>query len=101
MEILSLPTAPFGEQAVIEWVEAFVAKRPALSLRRDRWGNLLIRYPGKRGTRRLVFAAHMDHPGFTALGTNAKGVLVCRWCGGVPQRVFRGGRARFFSGGKP
>jgi endoglucanase len=97
-ELLSLPTAPFSEYAVTNWVEAFAAKRPALSLRKDKWGNVLIRYPGKRASRRkLVFSAHMDHPGFTALGMNAKGMLECCWVGGVPNRLFAGMRVRFFS----
>ena len=97
LEMMSLPTAPCNEGAVSAWVGRFVARRPTLQLRRDRWGNLLVRYPG-RGRRRgraLVFCAHMDHPGFTALGADAQGRLRARWMGGVPPHLLDGRRVRF------
>ncbi|MGB9624397.1 MAG: hypothetical protein ACPMAQ_05995, partial [Phycisphaerae bacterium] len=62
-DLLSLPTAPFAEHHVIDYVREFCRRRPALSLTQDRWGNLLIRF-GRRKCRPIVLAAHMDHPGF-------------------------------------
>lgn len=98
--LLSLPTAPFGEQAVIEWVKAFAARRPALSLRADRWGNLLIGYRGRKPRRPLIFCAHLDHPGFMALEMTGPRSLEARWMGGVPEHLFPGAKVRFFSDGK-
>src|SRR5580658_4798241 len=66
--LCSVPTAPFAEDRVVAYVEEFVRKRKKLSLRADRWGNLLIEQRGRGKSRhpRWVFTAHMDHPGFVA-----------------------------------
>ena len=104
LELLSLPTSPCNEGAVAAWVERFVARRKALTLSRDRWGNLLVRYSGvgrpARTGRPLVFCAHMDHPGFTATGTDAAGRVTARWMGGVPLELLKGRRVRFHSAGR-
>lgn len=104
LELLSLPTSPCNEGAVAAWVERFVAGRKALTLTRDRWGNLVIKYPGTRGKsgarRPLVFCAHMDHPGFTATGRDAEGRVIARWMGGVPVELLNGQGVRFHSGGR-
>ena len=80
--VLRLPTAPYHEHAV----RAFVIEHcRALGLRveRDRAGNVIVKYVGapfraRVGRSRpegrshksppLVLMAHMDHPGFEALG---------------------------------
>ena len=41
-ELCSVPTAPFVERHVVEFVEQFVKARRSLRLSRDRFGNLLI-----------------------------------------------------------
>src|SRR5262245_59439791 len=65
-EVCSIPTAPFAEQYIVQYIERFVKRRPSLKLSRDRWGNLLIELPGRSRGPRWIFAAHMDHPGFIA-----------------------------------
>ncbi len=101
LELLTLPTAPFNESAVVGWIERFVAARLELKLRRDRFGNFLVRRPGRRSARPLLFVAHMDHPGMTALEMLPGSLLRARWDGNVPGRLFvNGTRARFFSDGK-
>jgi endoglucanase len=97
---LSCPTAPLREGAVIGWVREFAAGRPQLALEEDPDGNLLLR---RRGVRRraapLVLAAHMDHPGFRALGSRraASGYRVeALFLGGVRPEFFEGSTARFF-----
>jgi len=99
-ELLSLPTSPFHEQAVAEWVKRFAAGKLGLPTTSDRWGNLTIRYPGRRTKRPLVFTAHMDHPGFAARRMRRDGLLEGLWMGSVPDAVFPGARVRFFSGGR-
>src|SRR4051812_45959951 len=65
-EVCSLPTAPFAEGFVVRWVESFCLAR-GLKLSRDSTGNLLIEVgPRRRKRPRMVFCAHMDHPGFVA-----------------------------------
>jgi endoglucanase len=101
---LALPTAPYREGAVIAWVREFAAARPRLELREDPDGNLELR---RRGVRRtpapLVLAAHMDHPGFRALGarrTRSGFVVQALFLGGVRPEFFPGARTRFFAAGE-
>jgi len=83
--MLSLPTAPYHEHAV----RAFVTEHCrglGLRVERDVAGNVIARYRrGPRGAP-LVLVAHMDHPGFEALGPNR-----ARFLGGVPPQMFRRG----------
>ena len=62
---MSLPTAPFREQFVIEAISRH-AEELDLSFQTDAAGNLLIVYDGDRNSGRapqVVMTAHMDHPG--------------------------------------
>lgn len=106
-DLCSVPTAPFVESRVVEFVERFVKQRRRLTLSRDSYGNLLIELPArKRNGRtppRWVFTAHMDHPGFVAAGyvarsTSADGGLVAHFRGGVLAEFFKGSKVRFFDG---
>jgi len=99
MELLSLPTAPQYEDAVVAWLEDF-ARRRGIRVRTDRHGNLLMHYRrGRAAARPFVFAAHMDHPGFAAERMTKPGMLLARWRGGVPPKLFPGARVRFFADG--
>src|SRR2546423_440803 len=63
-ELCSLPTAPFLEGRVVEYIRDFVSSRKKLRLARDEHGNLMISLAGKsKAVARWVFTAHMDHPG--------------------------------------
>ena len=96
-EVLSLPTVPFGEHAVIEYIRRFCKRRPALSLTEDQAGNMLVRYRRGRGTIRhpVCLTAHLDHPGFTAERMTGARNLRARWRGGVRREYFVGSRIRF------
>jgi len=107
--ILESPTAPFHEQAVVDVVVEW-ASRQGLSARRDRWGNVLLDWPGQAGRRvkraSWCFAAHMDHPGFVLRrvdgprGRSARRV-VADFLGGVREEyLVAGGRVVFFDGGR-
>ena len=101
-EICSLPTAPFAEGRVVEYVEQF-AKARRLKLSRDDVGNLLIELPSRSRGPRWVFAAHMDHPGFiadlypAARSKRDDGLLAAAFHGWVLPEFFRGGKVRFFN----
>ena len=63
--LMSLPTAPFREQFVKEAVSSRAAELD-LEVLTDAVGNLLLVYDGDRDsghTPRVIFTAHMDHPG--------------------------------------
>src|SRR4051794_8841053 len=94
----SLPTAPFAERFVVEYVESFVRARRKLRLSRDRHGNLLIELPGKRKSPRVVFTAHMDHPGFVAGKMLDDRTLDAAFRGWVQIDYVRGTKVRFFDG---
>ncbi len=96
-DMLSIPTAPFAEHRVIDYIERFCSKRKQLKLSRDRAGNVLVHVRvGKRVVKRPVcITAHLDHPGFVADRMTGKGYLQAFWRGGVPPQYFVGSRVRF------
>ncbi len=90
--VLTLPTAPYHEQRVRAFVIDYcraLGMRPAL----DRVGNVIVRHRRRARQAPLVFVAHMDHPGFEALGGDRAEFL-----GGVPKESFAGSPVRFFGG---
>lgn len=96
-ELCSTPTAPFAEQKVIDYIEAFAARRKRLRLSRDRWGNRMLELPGTGKGPRWVFAAHMDHPGFVADRRVDANTLEARFHGGVLGEYVDGAKVRFFT----
>ncbi len=100
-EVTGLPTAPFLEQYVADYVRSFVKDRRGLTLKTDAAGNLLVRYKfgRKRIARPACFTAHMDHPGFEADRMIDKRRLRATWRGGVRPKFFRGSKVRFYADG--
>jgi len=97
-EICSLPTAPFAEGRVVEYVERF-AKSRRLKLSLDAVGNLLIELPNRSREPRWIFTAHMDHPGFVATRMRDDGrTLEAAFRGWVMAEYVRGAKVRFFDG---
>ena len=97
-EVMQNPTAPLREGMVQAYLREFVRKRPALTLREDRAGNVMIAYTSRDARRNapLVMVAHMDHPGFwveKVTGNTAK--LIFK--GGVSKpHARKGTRLKFF-----
>ena len=89
-----LPTAPFHEGEVMAHVEAW-AEASGMVTTRDSFGNVRVESsPGAAPA--VVFAAHMDHPGFEIAATD--GALVeAKWMGGVEPDYFPGAKVRVFS----
>lgn len=81
---------------MIDYIEQFAATRPSLRLSRDRFGNRLIELPGRSRGPRLVFVAHMDHPGFVAGRMVDDRTLEARFHGGVLNEYVLGAKVRFF-----
>lgn len=100
-EFISLPTAPFAEAAPLNYIRRFVEARPALRCRADRFGNLHVRYVGRStATPRppIVFAGHLDHPGFVTRRSSQSGRVEAEWRGWVERRYFPNARVRLFVG---
>lgn len=92
----SIPTAPFAEYRVVDFVRGFVARRKNLNLREDRFGNLLIELRSRSRLPRWVFTAHMDHPGFVATKMMDGRTLKAAFRGWVKADYVQGTRVRFF-----
>ena len=97
-EMLSIPTAPFAEHLVIDYVRSFCEKRKAVTMTQDSAGNVLVRV--RKGTRRVArpvcITAHLDHPGFIADKMTARTRVRAHWRGGVQKAYFVGTRVRFW-----
>jgi len=107
LEMLSLPTAPFVEGAVVAYLERFCSRRTGLSMTRDGVGNILVhlrresgRAGGRRVKRPVCLTAHLDHPGFIADRMINRNSLRAIWRGGVRAPYFVGSRVRFHAQGR-
>jgi endoglucanase len=102
LEMLSLPTAPFVEGAVVAYIERFCGARRGLRLIRDRAGNILVhlRRGSQRVARPVCLTAHLDHPGFIAEKMVGARKLRAIWRGGVRPEYFVGSAVRFHAEGR-
>ncbi len=98
--LLSPPTAPYAEDAMVRVVRDFVDRVPGFELQTDRYQNLLVTWKGvgrKPAGPGLAYSAHLDHPGFLYRGVRA-GKKTASFHGGVPEKYFVGSRVRFYDG---
>ena len=94
-EIMRVPTAPYHEEKVAEFVRAWL-RRLEIPFREDRGGNILAEYHRGRAKDAVAFSVHMDHPGFEVMASKRDRVE-CRFLGGVPQSYFKkGASVEFF-----
>jgi len=101
LEVTSLPTASGHEDAVMELVERWVARRRArLTLTRDGVGNLLVSQRGFKAAAAkkapVFITAHLDHPAFLVLSA-AGDRLELEFRGSVLEQYFRGAELDVFS----
>ncbi len=88
--VVSAPTAPYHEYHVRQEIESICAEHH-LKVMSDRFGNLLVRVCTAPKLRPIVFAAHMDHPGFEIVRPVSGSCWLARFNGGVPESYFRPG----------
>lgn len=98
----SIPTAPFREHLVMHAVDVFARDHRALRVSRDEFGNTLLIRPGRERSRkpRLIFVAHLDHPGFVAQDMLGARELRADFRGGVMASFVQGARVKFFDAGR-
>src|SRR2546426_9855779 len=90
------PTAPFHEHRVAGEA-AKIAETFGGSVRRDRFGNLIVAPPGSRPGPPIWLIAHMDHPGLEVVARNE-----ARLNGGIRAgHPRRGGPVPFYHGRQP
>jgi putative aminopeptidase FrvX len=92
--LLRLPTAPFVEGRVLQFVRDFARQRK-LHCTADRFGNLLVSRSRRLPRRPVIIVAHADHPGFVARRMRDPRHLLADWHGGVEAEYFVGTRVRF------
>lgn len=96
-ELVSVPTAPFYEQAVMAkasaWVDVHLAGM--VSVRRTK-GGIIVRYQGAGRGPALALAAHMDHPAFHLSGVTRKGAKA-RLRGGLLRELLPGAEVEAFA----
>lgn len=91
---LSLPSAPFVEHHVLEYVQQFAQER-GVHCRADPFGNLLLSRSRTLPRRPIIIVAHADHPGFIARQMIDRHRLLADWHGVVEPEYFVGTRVRF------
>ncbi|MBE7462725.1 MAG: hypothetical protein HS116_04430 [Planctomycetes bacterium] len=102
--LLECPTAALREDLPAAHVAAFAHARPALFLKRDAVGNLLVGYPGNGAGAKapIVLVAHLDHPGFWIEAIRGRtvellfkgGVRLEHAVKGAPLAFYRRGEAK-------
>lgn len=97
-ELLSLPTAPFVEHAVLQYIRDFLAGLTGIRLKTDIHGNLLAHYrtTGRKPQPPIAFTAHTDHPGFAALRMDDPRTLRAAFRGWVEPEYFSNAGVRFW-----
>ncbi|MBI2608663.1 MAG: hypothetical protein HYW47_03570 [Deltaproteobacteria bacterium] len=91
-ELLSQPTAPYREYFVQKYIKSFCNKNK-IDFCFDKWGNIWI---GTKSTTfsknedKIVFVAHMDHPGFHITKKLKNQTWEAKWFGGGPVKKLKG-----------
>ena len=76
------PSVAFHEEGVVQAITAILTE-VGLGYRRDDYGNIILRLQGRQpDVPPLALVAHMDHPGFEAVGTRGD-FLIGEALGGV------------------
>ena len=84
------PAVAFHEGGVAQAITAILAEM-GLGYSRDGYGNIILRLQGRQtDVPPLALVAHMDHPGFEAVGTHGD-LLIGDALGGVPASSFSEG----------
>lgn len=97
-DLLSLPTAPYREENVANFICAF-AKHRELPIKTDKYGNLIVRYTNGSNAKPVALTAHMDHPGFEVYHGESHN-LKARWLGGCDPNHFPGSRVTIITNGE-
>lgn len=89
VDLTSLPTAAGREQGVIAYIERWAGRRRSVTVKRDRFGNMMLQRKGARGTKPIIFEAHMDHPAFVVHHVDGP-MVIASFRGGVKKEFFEG-----------
>ncbi|MFP4105238.1 MAG: M20/M25/M40 family metallo-hydrolase [Phycisphaerae bacterium] len=94
-DLVTLPTAAFREQEVIEYIRRWAEER-RIDFRQDAVGNIVLQAGRPDPARRWVFSAHLDHPGFVTTRQQGRSVWA-EFRGGVSSGYFKGAAVWLFA----
>lgn len=95
-QILSIPTAPYKENLVRDFILKFCTERK-IALRQDEYGNIIVFAKKKHPTGSLAFVAHMDHPGFIVEKVVAKNSATALFYGAYDPQKFSAAPVKIFT----
>jgi endoglucanase len=96
MEITDIPTAAGQEWRVIDWIEAWTKRQGGITLKKDRFGNLLLTQTRKSSKKPIYITAHLDHPAFIVRKQIDELHLEMEFRGGVNDAYFVGAKVEVF-----
>ncbi len=96
MEITNIPTAAGQEWRVIDWIEAWTKRQGGITLKKDRFGNLLLTQTRKSSKKPIYITAHLDHPAFIVRKQIDELHLEMEFRGGVNDAYFVGAKVEVF-----
>ena len=93
-EILSLPTAPFHEGTVKDYISHFLSTR-RIPHRSDSFGDIIVQYKKNPGSPPIGFIAHMDHPGFEIIQSKGN-TATAKFLGRIDPSLARDRKIRIY-----
>ncbi len=96
MELTAIPTAAGREDRVISWIEKWVDAQKGISLKRDQFGNLLLKQCRSSSKKSIYITAHLDHPAFVVRKQIDEHRLEMEFRGGVNDAYFVGTKVEVF-----
>ncbi|MBL9168572.1 MAG: M20/M25/M40 family metallo-hydrolase [Verrucomicrobiales bacterium] len=88
--LMNAPAAAYHEQAVMSEVES-ICQQQGLTCDTDAFGNRIVTVNHSSRAPKLALVAHMDHPGFEAVGPLTETTWEARFLGGVGEAYFQTG----------
>jgi len=97
VDVLSQPTAPFREKWVVKAIEKW-CKKEGIDYNTDAFGNVWVNTGALTNLPKLklLFVAHLDHPGIVIHDLIAPNIMAGDWLGGMPKNLV-GQRVKAFS----
>jgi len=96
MELTAIPTAAGREQRVIRWIERWAGSKQGITLKYDRFGNILLQQKRTSAKSPIYITAHLDHPAFVVRRQISTSELELEFRGGVHDPYFIGTNIEIF-----
>lgn len=88
--LMNAPAVAYHEQAVMSEVES-ICQEQGLECSTDAFGNRIVALKTSPAAPKLALVAHLDHPGFEALGQLTETTWEAQFLGGVGEPYFQPG----------